>query len=72
MDHVLRIGQNDDRSSDRNVNLIGGGHGLIRLRIRIGNFPPPLMACDLNGDWIFRCQAFDTLAGDHAQNQNDK
>ena len=30
------------------------------------------MARDLDGDWILGCQSIYTLAGDHAQHQNDK
>jgi hypothetical protein len=30
------------------------------------------VAGDLDGDWIFGCQSFDTLASDHAQHKNDE
>src|ERR1051326_901240 len=72
MDHVLRISQNDNRSSHWNVNLVGRSDRLVRLRIRIGDLPPPLVSGDLDGNWIFGCESFDTLAGNHAQHKNDE
>src|SRR4051812_1960317 len=72
VNHIFRISENEYGSSDRNVNLIGGCHRLVGLRIWIDNFPPPLMACDLDGDWIPGCQSFHAPASDHAYHKDDE
>ena len=52
VDHIGGIRENNHGSVHRNVYLIGRGDGLIRLRIRVNDFPPPLMADDLDGDGV--------------------
>src|SRR6266576_3333495 len=60
------------RSTDWNVNFIGGSNGLIRLGIRVCNFPPPLAGGDLNSHRILGRRSMDSFAGDYTYHKNDE
>src|SRR5947209_6924929 len=53
VNHILRRSLNHHRLADWNMDLIRSDHGLISLRGLIADLPPPLMADDLDADWIF-------------------
>ena len=70
MYHVSRIRENYNPLSHRHMNLIGGGNRLVRLRVGIDHFPPPLMAYHLNRDTVFRSLTLNLLSGDFTHHQN--
>ena len=53
VDHVGRIGEHDYRLADGDMNFVGRYYRLVRLRVWIRDFPPPLVAGDLNRYRIF-------------------
>src|SRR5436305_1496269 len=72
MNDVRRFREYDNGSANRNVDFVGGADGLIGLRIGIDNFPPPLMAGDLNRNGIFLRGALDGFLRGYAEAEYDE